>query len=102
MFDPSKLGEMLQQARQMQDRLQTNLSSRQVVGEAGGGLVQITMNGLLQVLAVKIDPSAIDAKDRTLLEDLVRSAVQQAIQGAEAARMEETRQIAGGLGIPGL
>jgi nucleoid-associated protein EbfC len=102
MIDPQKLAEMMRQAQQMQERLQEELGGKSVTGEAGGGLVKVVMNGLLEVKSVKIDPSAIDAKDPTLLEDLIRAAVSQAVEGAEALRMEQTRQMAGGLGIPGL
>lgn len=102
MIDPQKLQEMMRQAQQMQERLQQELAGKTVSGEAGGGLVKVTMNGLLEVKSVKIDPTAIDPKDPTLLEDLVRAAVQQAVEAAEAARIDQTRAMAGGLGIPGL
>jgi hypothetical protein len=102
MIDPSKLAEMMRQAQQMQERLQQELAGKAVTGEAGGGLVRVVMNGLLEVKSVKIDPAAIDPKDPTLLEDLVRAAVAQAVEQAEGLRMEQTRQMAGGLGIPGL
>ena len=102
MIDPSKLAEMMQKAQQMQEQLQQELAQKTVVGEAGGGMVRVALNGLLEVKSVKIDKAAIDPSDPTLLEDLVRAAVSQAIASAEEARMEHTRQMAGGLGIPGL
>lgn len=102
MIDPAKLAEMMRQAQQLQERLQQELGARTVVGEAGGGLVKVAMNGLLEVKSVKIDRSAIDPNEAALLEDLVRAALSQAVAAAEALRMEQTRAMAGGLGIPGL
>ena len=106
MIDPSKLAEMMQKAQQMQEQLQQELATKCVVGEAGGGMVRVTLNGMLEVKSVKIEKAAIDPSDPTLLEDLVRAAVGQAITQAEEARVEHTRQMAGvlggGLGIPGL
>jgi DNA-binding YbaB/EbfC family protein len=102
MLDPTKLAEMMQKAQEMQQRLQQELQQKTVTGEAGGGMVRVVVNGMLEVKSVKIDKAAIDPSDPTLLEDLVRAAVSQAIAAAEEARMEHTRQMAGGLGIPGL
>ena len=102
MIDPQKLAEMMQKAQQMQEQLQAELAQKVVVGEAGGGMVKVSVNGLLEVRSVKIDKAAIDPDDVTLLEDLVRAAFSQALAAAEEARMEHTRKMAGGLGIPGL
>ena len=102
MIDPTKLAEMMQKAQELQDNLQRELAQKTVVGEAGGGMVRVVVNGMLEVKSVKIEKAAIDPNDPTLLEDLIRAAVGQALQKAEEARMEQTRSMAGGLGIPGL
>ena len=102
MIDATKLAEMMQQAQELQDNLQRELAQKTVVGEAGGGMVRVVVNGMLEVKSVKIEKAAIDPNDPTLLEDLIRAAVGQALQKAEEARMEQTRSMAGGLGIPGL
>ena len=101
MIDPQKLAEMMRQAQQMQEKLQQELQQKTLVGEAGGGMVRVVMNGMMEVKSVKIEKAAIDPSDPTLLEDLVRAAVSQAIAAAEEARMEHTKQMAGGLGLPG-
>jgi DNA-binding YbaB/EbfC family protein len=101
-FDPNKLAEMMKQAQEMQEKLQRELAEKIITGEAGGGMVRVVLNGMMEVKSVKIEKAAIDPSDPTLLEDLVRAAVSQAIGAAEEARMEHTRQMAGGLGIPGL
>ena len=102
MMDPSKLAEMMRQAQQMQERMQQELAQKIVTGESGGGMVKVVVNGMLEVKSVKIDVAVIDPKDPTLLEDLVRAAVSQAISAAEEARLEQGRSMAGNLGLPGM
>src|SRR5205814_1307283 len=77
MIDPSKLAEMMQKAQQMQEQLQQELAQKTVVGEAGGGMVRVVLNGMMEVKSVKIEKAAIDPSDPTLLEDLVRAAISQ-------------------------
>ncbi len=101
MFDPSKLNEMMQQAQQMQSKMQADLQKRVVEGAAGGGMVKVTVNGLYEVTSVKIDPAVVDAKDTAMLEDLVRAAFSQALARVEEARVDNARQMAGAMGIPG-
>jgi DNA-binding YbaB/EbfC family protein len=100
MIDPSRLQEMMREAQRMQERMQQELKTKVVEGQSGGGMVKVSLNGLLEVQAVKIEKGAVDPNDVTLLEDLVRAAVAQAIQRAEEARMEHTRSLAGNLGLP--
>lgn len=102
MMDPTKLAEMMRQAQQMQERMQQELAQKIVTGESGGGMVKVVVNGMLEVKSVKIDVAVIDPKDPTLLEDLVRAAVSQALSAVEEARLEHTRSMAGNLGLPGM
>ncbi len=101
MFDPSKLTEMMQQAQEMQERMQQELRTKTVEGSAGGGMVKVTVNGMYEVQSVSIDKAAIDPSDPTLLEDLVRAAVSQALARVEESRMENARSMAGSMGLPG-
>lgn len=101
MIDPSRLQEMMREAQRLQERMQQELKAKSVEGQSGGGMVKVTLNGLLEVQSVRIDKAAVDANDLSLLEDLVRAALAQAIQRAEEARMEHTRSLAGNLGLPG-
>jgi hypothetical protein len=100
MIDPSKMQEMMRQAQSLQENMQQQLAQKTVEGTAGGGVVSVTINGVLAVQQVRIVKSAVDPSDLTLLEDLVRAAVNQAIEKAEALRMEQTRALAGNLGLP--
>jgi DNA-binding YbaB/EbfC family protein len=101
MFDPSKLSEMMQQAQQMQERMQQELKQKVVEGQAGGGMVKVQLNGLYEVQKVGIDKAAVDVNDLSLLEDLVRAAFTQALARVEEARVENARGMAGAMGLPG-
>lgn len=100
MFDPSKLSEMMAQAKEMQDRLQENLKTQLVEGQAGGGMVKVQVNGLYEVTRVQIDKAAVDPADLSMLEDLVTAAFNQALAKVESARADNARQMASSMGIP--
>jgi DNA-binding YbaB/EbfC family protein len=99
-FDPRKLAELMSQAQTAQRKMMEDLAQSSVEGGAGGGMVRITMNGLFEAQAVKIDPIVIDKADPTMLEDLVRAAVNDATRRAEEVRADKARSLAGGLGLP--
>ncbi|MDQ3043685.1 MAG: YbaB/EbfC family nucleoid-associated protein [Chloroflexota bacterium] len=89
---------------QMQNRIakiQKELDETTVDGSAGGGVVTAQVNGARKLLAIKIDPSAVDPEDVELLEDLVLTAVQDAMDKAEALAGEKMGALTGGMGIPG-
>jgi nucleoid-associated protein EbfC len=102
------LGAMMQQAQAMQENMlkaQEEAKSKTVEASAGGGMVTITMTGGMECRKVKIDPSAIDPKDLTMLEDLVAAAFNQAVQKAQALTQESMQKAMGplaGMNIPGL
>ena len=90
---------MMQQAQEMQNKLQEmqeKLADIEVQGEAGGGLVKVTMNCKGQVRAVEIDPSILDDKD--MVEDLVVAAMNKANASKEQRIQVETESMMGGMG----
>lgn len=94
---------MMKQVQKMQAELvraQEELADEVVEGSSGGGAVKIVLSGSGEALEVKIDPSAIDADDPSLLEDLVLAAFNEALK----AQQELTKERLGGLtgGLPGL
>jgi DNA-binding YbaB/EbfC family protein len=100
---------ILQQAQQMQEQLmaaQAELASAEVVGQAGNGLVQVTMTAAQEVRAVRIDPKVVDPDDVETLQDLVVGALQDASRAAQQLQAEKMGPLAGGLGgdlgLPGL
>lgn len=110
MFD--KLGsfaDLMRNAGKIQETVQKateQLGQVRVEADAGGGAVSAQANGRLEILAVRIDPKLLADGDAELLEDLVASAVNQALTKAREAAAQSLTSIAGGLpslpGFPGL
>lgn len=93
---------LMKQAQQMQQKLaeaQQQLEELQVTGSASGDMVQVTVNGKKNVLAVKIKPEACDPDDVEMLEDLVMAGIQDAYAKAQA---EEDRIMAPFAAMKGL
>jgi DNA-binding YbaB/EbfC family protein len=94
---------ILQQAQQMQGRLQQiqdELAQKTVAGSAGGGMVTAEADGKGQVRAIKIDPAVVNPADVEMLEDLVLVAVSEAQKKAAALAQEEMGRLTGGLDLP--
>ena len=97
------LGQLMQQAQKMQEDLrqaQDELASMEVVGEAGAGMVSVTMTGRHDVRSVRIDPALMEKEDREVLEDLLAAAVNDAVRKVEARSSERLSGFASGLGLP--
>jgi DNA-binding YbaB/EbfC family protein len=94
---------ILQQAQQMQGRLQQiqeELASKTVTGVSGGGMVSVTADGKGQVRSVKLDPSVVNPSDIEMLEDLIAVAMADAQKKAADLAQEEMRKLTGGLPLP--
>lgn len=99
------LGGLLKQAQQLQERLssvQEEIRARTAEGSAGGGMVTAVVNGKLEVVSVRIDPSLLTTPDADMLQDLVVAAVNGGIRAAQQMMAEEMSKVTGGLKIPGL
>lgn len=102
---PGNMQQMLKQAQKMQadmQNLQADLEQREYTAAAGGGLVEVTVDGKHTVKAVKINPDAVDTDDIEMLEDFITIAVNEAIGKAIAESDEEMGAITGGLNMPGM
>jgi nucleoid-associated protein EbfC len=98
----NQLAGLMKQAQAMQENMkkaQEEIARLEVEGQAGAGLVKVTMTGRHDVKRVAIDPSLL-AEDKGMLEDLVAAAVNDAVRRVEAATREKVADIAGGLGLP--
>lgn len=99
---------LLAQAQQVQQQLmeaQESLANSEVHGQAGGGLVQVTVKGSGEVVGVSIDPKVIDPADPETLQDLIVGALSDASNQVSAMAQSRLGPLAGGLsgfGIPGL
>lgn len=99
------MGNILKQAQEMQGRmvkLQEELAATTIAGQAGGGMVEITVNGRNEVVKVRIDPAAVDPDDVDMLEDLVQAAANDAQKRMMELTQQRMSQVTGGLNIPGL
>src|SRR6185369_10638568 len=94
---------MMKQAQQMQAKMQEaqeELSQREVEATAGGGKITVKANGAGDVLSIKISKDVVDPNDVEMLEDLVLSGVQKAIEEGRALMQAEMGKITGGMGLP--
>ena len=93
---------MQQEMQRRLAKMQEELESRLFTGTAGGGAVTITMNGKLEITAVKIPPEAFNVEDIAELEVMVLAAAKDAHQKADEAQQRMTSGLTGGINIPGL
>jgi DNA-binding YbaB/EbfC family protein len=97
-----QLAGLMKQAQQMQDnmkRMQDELGSIEVEGQAGAGMVKIIMTCKHEVKRVSIDPSLL-ADDKDMLEDLVAAAMNDAVRRVESTVQEKMAGMTSGLGLP--
>jgi DNA-binding YbaB/EbfC family protein len=90
----------LPKIREEMDRLQGRLGQLTAEGDAGGGMVKVRVNGHMEVVACILSEDAMKANDKEFLEDLIRAAVNQALQRIRTQVAEETSKMAAGLGVP--
>jgi DNA-binding YbaB/EbfC family protein len=101
----ANLGALMKQAQEVGSRMQAmqeELRGKRATGSAGGGLIEVDVNGLAEVLAVRIDPSLVERGDREMIEDLLPAAFNAAQQKARQLHAEAMKTVAGGLPLPGL
>jgi DNA-binding YbaB/EbfC family protein len=84
------------------EKLGEELRKRHATGTAGGGMVEVEINGALEVIHCKFDPQFIAQGDRELLEDLVVAAVNQAVAKAKQLHADALKELTGGLQLPGI
>jgi len=97
--------DMMRQAQAFTQRLaqlKADLAREVVSASSGGGMVTAEVNGRGQLLKVTIEPQVADPQELEMLQDLVVAAVNQALQKAKELAAEKTRQLTGGLPIPGI
>ncbi len=95
------LGGFMKQAQKMQEDIkkkQEELAGREVVGESGGGMVRIVVNGKHQARRVELDDSILD--DKEMLEDLITAAINDATHKVESQMQDQMSDMLGGLNLP--
>ena len=96
---------MMKRIQQMQEdmaRVQQECEEAEYSASAGGGAVDVTVNGKHQLVSVKIQPDVVDPEDVEMLEDLLIAAVNEAMRKADETAEREMGKITGGMNIPGL
>jgi len=96
---------MIKQMQQLQQKMvkaQEDLANESVTATAGGGAVTIEMNGHHEVLAVTLDPDAVDPADVEMLQDMILAAFNEALSKAQAMAEQKMKAVTGGLNIPGM
>ena len=102
---PANMQSMLKQAQKMQEDMQAKqaeLEEQEYEVAAGGGVVQVRINGKREILSVKLSPEIVDPDDIETLEDLIVAGINEAIKKVETVSGEEMQKITGSLGLPGL
>ena len=97
------LGNLMKQAQAMQDnmkKMQEEVASMEVEGQAGGGMVKVTMTGRHDIKRVHIDDSLM-GDDKDMLEDLIAAAVNDAVRQVEKTVEERMSGLTSGMGLPG-
>jgi len=99
------IGQITKMAQQLQAQMaqaQEELRETTLDVTAGGGAVRIVITGAQEVRSIEIDPSAVDPDEVEMLQDLVTSAVNEAISRSKQLERERMAGIAGGMGLPGM
>ena len=104
---PQNMSAMLKQAQKMQEdmaTLQADLDAREYDVKAGGGMVELKINGKKEILSISIKPDIVDPDDVETLEDIIVAAVNEGIKRVESTNEAEMQKITGslGMGMPGL
>ena len=93
---------MMQQAQQMQEKLQKQMGDMRIEASAGGGMVNVTVNGHKQLQKITIDPEVVSKDDVGMLQDLILAAVNDAHRKIDDAMKQKMGGLLGGLNLPGL
>jgi DNA-binding YbaB/EbfC family protein len=93
---------MMQQAKQMQERLQQQMAELRVEATAGGGMVTVVVNGTKQLQSLTLDPEVVSKDDVEMLQDLIVAAINDANRKVDEQLGKQMSGLMGGLKIPGL
>ena len=99
------MNQMIRQAQKMQDEiteLQTDIEAREFTATAGGGVVEVTLNGKKEIKTLNLKPEIVDPEDIETLQDLIIAAINEAVNNIEATTGAEMSKITGGVSIPGM
>ena len=90
----------LQAIQREMDRVQAEIEEMETSASSGGGAVQVTVNGKKEITEIKLEPDIVDPDDIEMLQDLVMTAVNEALRQMEEISQNEMNKVTGGLGLP--
>ena len=99
------MNEMIRQAQIMQRKMtqaQDELKTKEIEASSGGGMVTVTCTGAQEITKVVIEPSVMESGDVEMLQDLVMTAVNEAVKKSKDMMEEAMKGVTGGLSIPGM
>lgn len=99
------MNNMIRQAQKMQQemmKMQNEIEEQEFEATAGGGVITIKMTGAKQLTAVEIKPEAVDPDDVEMLQDLIITAINEAMKKVDEANNSKMSKLTGGMSIPGL
>ncbi len=99
------MNQMIKQAQKMQDQiteLQEDIEARDFTATAGGGAVEVVITGKKTIKSLTLKPEVVDPEDIDMLQDLIISAVNEAVNNVESTTETEMSKITGGVSLPGL
>ena len=102
---PGNMNQFLKQAQKMQSdmqKMQEELESKEIETSVGGGAVTVKVNGKKEVVDIQIKPEVVDPDDIEMLQDLVLSAINEALRNVDDMQSSQMNKLTGGMNIPGL
>lgn len=96
------LQRMIQSAKEMQEKLQTELAAMRVEGSSGGGMVQVVLNGQKNMISIRLDPEVVNPADCEMLQDLILAAWSDAATKVDELVAAKLGTLGANLKIPGL
>ncbi len=99
----NSLGDLMQQAQKMQEKMQAaqaKLADIEVTGESGGGMVKIVLTGKYEARKIAVDPSLYQENDQEMLEDLILAAMNDAVRKVEAENKDTMSGMTAGMNLP--
>lgn len=99
------MNQVIKQAQKMQDQiteLQSDIEEREFTASSGGGAVEVTLSGKKEIKSLTLKPEVVDPEDIEMLQDLIISAINEAVNNIETTTESEMLKITGGVSIPGM
>lgn len=102
MMNPFDLVKNMHNLQGQMEKMKEELAGMTVTGSSGGNMVQVTMNGKFEMVAIKIDSIAVDPRDVPMLQDLIVAASHDAAEKVQELLKQKSGSLLGGMNIPGL